>query len=140
MHFSCLENEECPASNTRNVLLGTQGMSCLEHNECPAWNTRNVLPEHKDCLAWNTVNVLRGTHEMSYLEHRECLAWNTGNGLLGTQGMSCLEHRACPAWHIKTRCQKLSGAQFHAQEQNRHGHLFAALMQTRIQNLIDDAR
>ena len=60
---SCLEHEECPAWNTRNVLLGTHGTSCLEHTECPAWNTRNVL---------------RGTHEMSCLEHKK--------------EMSCVEH------------------------------------------------
>ena len=29
--------------NTRNVLLRTQGISSFEHKECPASNTRNVL-------------------------------------------------------------------------------------------------
>ena len=92
----------------RAVLVIFQGMPCLEHRKC---------------LAWNTGNVLLGTQGMSCAEHKECLAWNTGSVLFGTQGMSCLQHRACPVWHTKTRCQKLSGAQFHAQEENRHGLL-----------------
>ena len=110
---------------------GTRGMSCVEHKECLAWNTRNgshgkkgmSCLEHTKCLAWNTGNVLFGSQGMSCVERKECLAWNTGSVLLGTQGISCLKHRACPALHTKTRCQKLSGAQFHAQEQNRHGQV-----------------
>ena len=79
--------------------------------------------EHKECVSWSTGNVLLGTQGMSCLEHKECLAWNTRSVLLGTQGLSCLERRPCAAWHTNTWCQKLSGAQFHAQEQNRHGHI-----------------
>ena len=63
-HFSrprmiVFEHKECPAWNTRDVLLGTHEMSCVEHTRCPAWNTRDVL---------------LGTHEMSCLEHKRCRA------------------------------------------------------------------
>ena len=33
----------CGDWNTRNLLFATQGMSCFEHTQCPASNTRSVL-------------------------------------------------------------------------------------------------
>ena len=119
-------------------MLGTRETFSLEHNECLAWNTRHVFIgaqgmfclEHTKCLAWNTGNVLLGTQGMSCLERKECLAWNIGSVLRGTQGMFCLEHRACPAWHTKKRCRNLSGAQFHAKDQSRHGQVYTVVKVT----------
>ena len=67
--MSCSQHKECPASNTRNVLLRTQAMSFLEHKECPSSNIRNVF--------------LR-TQGMSFFEHKEFHSSNTRNVLLRT--------------------------------------------------------
>ena len=105
MHFSrleqkklsCLQHTEHPASNTRNVLCGTQGMSCFEHTECPASNTRNVLLQ---------------TQGMSCLEYKECPAWNTWNVLFETQGMSYLEMTKCPTREQGISCSGTTNSMF----------------------------
>ena len=40
--MSCFEHQECPSSNTRNVLLRTKRTSFFEHKECPSSNIRNI--------------------------------------------------------------------------------------------------
>ena len=61
--MSCFEHKECPASNTRNVLLRIHGMSCFEHKECPASRTRNVLLGNDQMSYARTRNLLRGNDE-----------------------------------------------------------------------------
>ena len=73
----CFEHKECSASNTRNVLLRTEGTVCFEHKENSASNARNVLLRTQGMF---------------------CFA------LLRTQGMSCLEHISFRTTKVSLRC------------------------------------
>ena len=68
-------------------VIGTKEMSCSQHKECPASNTRNVLLR-KECPDWNARNVMLRTSGMSCVEHKERPASNTRNVLLGNDQMS----------------------------------------------------
>ena len=60
----CVEHKECPAWNTRIVLLGTHGVSCSEHTEGPPGAQVMSCLEHAECLEhtiypdWNTESVM----------------------------------------------------------------------------------